>query len=70
MAKEVQLNIKISKDGKITVVPKGTVGKECLDIMKFLDKIDGFEVKETTPNEDMKNNNFQNKDLNLNVRDK
>lgn len=70
MAKEVQLNIKISKDGKITVVPKGTSGKECLDIMKFLDKIEGFEVKETTPNEDMKNQNFQNKDLNINVRDK
>ena len=42
MAKEVELNIKIAKDGK-----------ECLDLMKFLDKIPGFEVKETKPNKDM-----------------
>ena len=56
MAKEVELNIKIGKDGKVVVEPKGTSGKECLDLMKFLDKIPGFTVKETTPNEDMKRN--------------
>ena len=54
MAKEVELNIKIDKNGKITVEPKGTSGKECLDLMKFLDKIPGFEVKETTSNKDMR----------------
>ena len=27
MAKEVELNIKISKDGKVTVEPKGTSGE-------------------------------------------
>ena len=54
MAKEVELNIKISKDGKVTVEPKGTAGKECLDLMKFLDKIPGFSVKEITPNKDMR----------------
>jgi len=54
MAKEVELNIKIGKDGKVVVEPKGTSGKECLDLMKFLDKIPGFVVKETTPNSDMK----------------
>lgn len=53
MAKEVELNIKISKDGKVLVEPKGTSGAECLDLMKFLDKIPGFVVKETTPNRDM-----------------
>jgi len=53
MAKEVELNIKIGKDGKVTVEPKGTSGAECLDLMKFLDKIPGFIVKETTPNKDM-----------------
>ena len=53
MAKEVELNIKISKDGKVTVEPKGTSGSECLDLMKFLDKISGFTIKETTPNKDM-----------------
>ena len=44
MAKEVELNIKIGKDGKVVVEPKGTSGKECLDLMKFLDKIPGFSV--------------------------
>jgi len=53
MAKEVELNIKISKDGKVTVEPKGTTGSECLDLMKFLDKIPGFTIKETTPNKYM-----------------
>ncbi len=54
MAKEVELNIKISKDGKVEVEPIGTSGKECLELMKFLDKIPGFSVKETTPNKDMR----------------
>ena len=54
MAKEVELNIKIGKDGKVSVEPKGTSGKECLDLMKFLDKIPGFVIKEITPNKDMK----------------
>jgi hypothetical protein len=54
MSKEVELHIKISESGKVTVTPKGTKGKECLEIMKFLDKIEGFELKETVENEDMK----------------
>lgn len=59
MSKEIELNIVISKDGKVIVTPKGTVGNECLDILKFLDKIDGFVVKETVTNEDIKNKNLQ-----------
>jgi len=54
MSKEIELNIVISKEGKVTVTPKGTVGNECLEILKFLDKIEGFEVKETVKMEDMK----------------
>jgi len=54
MSKEIELNIVISKDGKVTVTPKGTQGKECLEILKFLDKIEGFKVTETVDNEDMK----------------
>ena len=53
MAKEVELNIHIDKNGKVVVEPKGTSGKECLDLMKFLDKIPGFVIKDTTPNKDM-----------------
>lgn len=59
MSKEIELNIVISKDGKVIVTPKGTVGNECLDILKFLDKIDGFVVKETITNDDIKNKNLQ-----------
>lgn len=59
MSKEIELNIVISKEGKVTVTPKGTVGNECLDILKFLDKIEGFEVKETVKLEDMKLNKNQ-----------
>jgi hypothetical protein len=54
MSKEIELHVTIDKTGKVIVTPKGTQGKECLDLMKFLDKIKGFEVSETTPNEDMK----------------
>jgi hypothetical protein len=56
MSKEVELNIKIDKDGKVIVTPKGTQGKECLDLMKFLDKIPGLNVVSTVPNADMNSN--------------
>lgn len=69
MSKEVELEIKISATGKVEVVPKGTSGKECLDLMKFLDKIPGFTVKETTPNDDMKRNENVEIKSNIDVRD-
>ena len=53
MSKEVELIIEIDKQGNVVVTTKGTQGKECLDLMKFLDKIQGIEVKETVANEDM-----------------
>lgn len=56
MSKKVELIIEIRPDGKITVTPKGTVGKECLDLMSFLDKIEDFNVIETIANEDMGKN--------------
>lgn len=54
MSKEVELKITIKKDGTVEVVPSGTAGKECLDLMKFLDKIPGLNVISTQENEDMK----------------
>lgn len=54
MSKEIELHVTIDKTGKVVITPKGTQGKECLDIMKFLDKINGFQVSSTVPNEDMK----------------
>ena len=53
MSKKVELIIEIDEQGKIVVTPKGTVGKECLELMAFLDKIDSFEVLETIFNDDM-----------------
>lgn len=58
MSKEIELKITIDTNGKVLVEPKGTKGEECLEIMKFLDKIEGFEVIETTPNKDMKTSQF------------
>lgn len=53
MSKKVELIIEIDDKGKITVTPRGTVGKECLELMAFLDKIEDFEVLETVHNDDM-----------------
>jgi transcriptional regulator of aromatic amino acid metabolism len=49
MSKKVELIIEIDKNGKILVTPKNTVGKECMELMAFLDKIDGITVIETIP---------------------
>jgi hypothetical protein len=59
MSKEVELIIEIDKEGNIVVTPKGTQGKECLDLMKFIDKIQGIEIKETVANEDMEKKNIK-----------
>ena len=40
--KKVELIFEIDKSGKILVTPKGTQGKECLELMAFLDKIEGI----------------------------
>jgi hypothetical protein len=53
MSKKVELIIEIDAQGKIIVTPKGTVGKECLELMSFLDKIEDFNVIETIANADM-----------------
>lgn len=60
--KEVKLVITVDADGKIHVKPEGTVGKECLELMKCIEKIQGFKVEETIMNDDMKN--FDNKIVN------
>ena len=60
MPKEIELNIEIDEKGNVKVTPKGTVGKECLDILKFLDKLEGVEVKETVAHEDMNKTKISN----------
>ena len=57
MAKEIELEIKIDRNGKINAVPKGTVGTECLDLLKFLDKINGAKNIITEFNEDLRKKN-------------
>ena len=59
MAKEVYLEAEIDEKGNVHVVPNGTQGAECIELMAFLDKIKGFNVLETTPNEDMKEKKVQ-----------
>lgn len=59
MPKEIELNIEIDERGNVKVTPKGTVGKECLDILKFLDKLEGVEVQETVANGDMNKTTLQ-----------
>ena len=49
MSKEVELIIEIDKQGNVVVTPKGTQGKECLDLMKFLDKIQGTHPNHQEP---------------------
>jgi hypothetical protein len=63
MPKEIELNIEIDEKGNVKVTPKGTVGKECLDILKFLDKLDGVEVEETVANEDMNKTKISNPNI-------
>lgn len=68
MSKKVELTIEILEDGTINVTPSGTVGKECLELMAFLDKIEGFNVLETVLNDDFKKNSITsiNKEINRN----
>ncbi len=68
MSKKVELIIEISEDGTIKVTPSGTIGKECLELMAFLDKIEGFNVSETVLNDDFKKTNIIsiNKEINRN----
>jgi acylphosphatase len=65
MSKEVELKITIKKDGTVEVVPSGTVGKECLDLMKFLDKVPGLNVTSTKENDDMKKTSHYDNSVNV-----
>jgi transcriptional regulator of aromatic amino acid metabolism len=59
MAKEVALEIEIDENGKIHVAPTGTQGAECLELMAFMDKIEGFTTVETVKNADFKTKKVQ-----------
>lgn len=65
MSKEVELKITIKKDGTVEVVPSGTSGKECLDLMKFLDKIPGLNVISVKENDDMKKSKHYDNSINI-----
>jgi len=59
MSKKVELNIIIDENGNIIASPEGTEGTECLNLMAFIDKIDGFEVVETIPHKNLKTKKVQ-----------
>ena len=60
--KKVELNIIIDENGIIHVKPEGTEGSECINLMAFLDKIEGFTTVET-----IKNENYKTKKVQLNT---
>lgn len=63
MSKEVEVEIKIDSKGKVHILPKGTIGNECLELLKFFDKIDGIKNISITMNQDymldIKNKNIR-----------
>jgi predicted homoserine dehydrogenase-like protein len=59
MSKQVQINVKIDQDGVIHAMPDGTEGTECVDLMGFLDKIEGFTTVETIKTKDFKTKKVQ-----------
>lgn len=59
MSKQVELNITIDENGTIHVTPDGTHGDECLNLMSFFDKVEGFVTVETVKNEDYKTKKVQ-----------
>lgn len=63
MSKEVELQIEIDKNGKVKITPKGTYGEECLNLMKFLDKINGSKNTETVLNDDFLKTNYNQENI-------
>jgi hypothetical protein len=59
MAKKVDLCIEIDEDAHIHVSPEGTEGTECLNLMAFLDTIEGFTTVETLRHKDCKTKKVQ-----------
>ena len=59
MSKQVEINLTIDEDGNIIAEPLGTEGEECLNLLAFLDKIEGFTVVETVKNKDFKTKKVQ-----------
>lgn len=54
MSKRVNQKIVIDSDGNIVATPEGTQGRECIDLMAFLDRIPGFTVVEVKRTDDFK----------------
>ncbi len=59
MSKKVELSVIIDEEGNISAFPEGTEGTECLNLMNFLDKIEGFEVIETVLHKNLKTKKVQ-----------
>lgn len=51
-AKQVTVDVTLTKEGKLVAAPSGTVGDECLSLLSFLDDVDGLTVVSTTRTDD------------------
>lgn len=54
MSKPVQMIVEIDKNGKLYVEADGTSGNECVDLLKFLDFVNGLTVVDSGRVEDTK----------------
>ncbi len=55
MAKPVQMIVEIDENGELRVEADGTSGTECVDLLKFLDFVNGLIVTESGKTDDFKN---------------
>jgi hypothetical protein len=54
MAKPVQMIVEIDENGELHIEADGTSGTECVDLLKFLDFVNGLTVVESKKIDDTK----------------
>lgn len=59
MAKPVQMIVEIDENGELHIEADGTSGTECLDLLKFLDFVNGLTVVESGRTDDSKSQKVQ-----------
>jgi len=59
MAKPVQMIVEIDENGELRVEADGTSGNECVDLLKFLDFVNGLIVVESGRTDDSNSQKVQ-----------
>lgn len=59
MAKQVEMIVEIDENGELHVEAGGTVGNECVDLLKFLDFVNGLIIVESGKTDDSKTQKVQ-----------